>query len=288
MAEDLCADCSHAMPPSASVCPHCARPSRFPNVHAVARDDETSALAARFDAARREVDGRGAEQVVRDFMTALDESKAVLARPLGEAQRLASSEKQGYATYYQLNEAEVRLPDGDKWDALRRLADEALFPGYKEKVRFAALTLDAVGLSSYGECSMTLRTSMIAHRATLLEENSSVFMERRGVKVSEAASSVRGYRSSWAERDTLCVAKLGRRLAGGMKRRDFAALLLERGETSADDEFVEVHVFGPMTIRSFERVAITRGRDNRLASKPIRRALEASLAQYGVALEVRA
>jgi hypothetical protein len=31
---------------------------------------------------------------------------------------------------------------------------------------------------------------------------------------------------------------------------------MKQGKTSADDEFVEIHVWGPMTIRSFEQVTL--------------------------------
>ena len=54
---------------------------------------------------------------------------------------------------------------------MRVFADDALFPGYKEQIRFAALSLDGKGLSSYGECTLILRDHMIAHRASVLEGN---------------------------------------------------------------------------------------------------------------------
>lgn len=254
--EDRCgeAGCGQPLPASESVCPHCGRPSLFPNVRAVSRQDERTALEDRYQKARLGAAGRGAEHVVGEFESAVARSEAVLARSATEVHRLATNEKAIYATYYQRIEGGARLPDGDKWDVLRSLADDVLFPGYRKNVRFAALTLDGVGLYHYGECSMTLRTEMIAHRATLLEENSAVFMQRPGVTFANAAASPRGYRSSWADRAKLCVAKLAAKLQIGTAPREFPGLLLRQGKTPEDDDFVEVHIFGPLTIRTVARV----------------------------------
>ncbi|WP_437577727.1 zinc ribbon domain-containing protein [Sorangium sp. So ce887] len=286
MQELPCPACGHEIPASAERCPHCARPGLFPNVRAVTQPEETAAFDARFRDARDEASARGLLALFEEFMVALDDSKAVIARPLREAQRLASSHKEGYATYYQLTDAEVRLPDGNEWDFLRRQADEALFPGYKEKIRFAALTLDAVGLSNYGDCSMTLRTSMVAHRTTVLEENSAVFIKHRSVKMVDASICARGHRTTWDDRAKICAVKLGCELNPGTTRDQFPSLLLRQGATSDDDHFVEAHVYGPMTIRTFERVAVTR-QGKRRSTKIILRALKADLAKCGVEFEVQ-
>ncbi len=71
--------------------------------------------------------------------------RAIIARPLGEVQRLATSDKQIYATYHQLTDAGVRVPEGDKWDVLRSTVGPAIFPDYHQHIRFAALSLGTLG-----------------------------------------------------------------------------------------------------------------------------------------------
>ena len=66
----------------------------------------------------------------------------------------------------------VRLPNGEKWDVLRPVIDGVIFPGYHDKIRFAALTLNGRGLSGYGPCALILREDRIARRTTVFEENS--------------------------------------------------------------------------------------------------------------------
>lgn len=270
----------------ANQCPHCGRPGLFPNVRAASQPEERAALDRRHADARRDADARGCGTVADAFLAKVDGSRAVIARPFGEVERLARNDREVYSTYYKQVEAEIRLPDASQWDPLRRIVEEAIFPGYKEEIRFAALTLDDRGLSSYGDCFFTLRPSLTAHRATVFEENDVLFMKRRDLKLSEMVDLPRGHRAVWAERGKLCLAKLGGKLHAGMTEADFAGLLMRPGATTDDDDFVEVHVFGPITIRAIEKVVLVKP-DNSRAARAKRRAWSEKLrAQYGVALEV--
>jgi len=264
-----------------SLCPHCAQPSLYPNVQDAAEEDEREALAARHRQAIQDAETRGCGEVVRAFEVAAGSTVAVLSRSLAEVERLASSDRQLYATYYQLLEAEVKLPDDNKWDLLRRLADETLFPGYKEKIRFAALSLDGAGLPSYGECSLVLREEMIAHRASLLEDNSALLMKKWAYTLPA------GWRATWPERALLCVAKLADRLLPETMEVEFAALLLRPGSRLEDVDFVEVHIWGPMSSWTFERVVLSSARGGPTPGKARVKALRARLAAAGIALEER-
>lgn len=179
------------------------------------------------------------------------------------------------------------MPDDDQWDALRRGTDEALFPGQKEKIRFAALTLDVVGVLNYGACQMTLRTPMIAHRASVFEENTAVFMEKNEIKLKDAPIAAIGYRAPWADRTKICVAKLADEITPATTPGMSPSVLVHQGATSADDRFVEVHVWGPMTMRSFEHVVFLRSKDRKRLHKSDEKALNAQLAKLGAGFEVR-
>lgn len=73
-----------------------------------------------------------------------------MVRPIRELDRLSASDQELIPSFYGLLAGQVRLPHGNRWDGLRGIADEALFPGYKEHMRFAALSLDGAGLT--GQC----------------------------------------------------------------------------------------------------------------------------------------
>jgi hypothetical protein len=250
MMSEPCKDCGNEVPLTWNHCPHCARPGLFPNVKAAQVSAERKALDRRYQAALRDASSRGAEIEVEKFEAAVASSKAVRALPLRELDRLASSDKELFPTFYGLLGAEVRLPHGNQWDLLRRSADEILFPGYKEEIRFAALSLDGTGLSSYGECSFVFRADMIAHRASVFEKNSATFLKRH------AYEPPIGHRAAWGERGKLCVAKLAARIGPGTPEAQFPGILLRMGATSGDDDFVEVHIWGPMSLRTVERVLL--------------------------------
>ena len=283
MAMVECSYCGHSFLISLDRCPHCARPGLFPNVRMAESGEEREALRNRYDAAVQRGASRGCEDKIAQFENAITESsRAVIARPFDEVYRLASSDKQLYATYYQLLDAGIKLPSGEKWDVLRRVTDAALFPGYEGQIRFATLSLNDRGLANYGECFMVANESMVSHRSSVFEENSVIFMDRHGVKMSEANNLPKGFRSSWDERAKLCVAKLEDEISLGTNPEDFSGKLLRQGKTSEDDEFVEVHIYGPMTARTLERVVVP----GKSKSKAKLRALEKKLDEAGVHLEL--
>lgn len=263
-----CAYCGYSFHFSQHICPHCARPANYPNVYAARQPAEADALRERYRSAREAAQSRGAAAAaVEAFETELANSRAVIARPPGEVQRLSTSDNEGYASFYELVAAGARFPSGNKWDARRSTADEALFPYYKEQIRFAALTLDGAGLQGYGDNFLVLRTEMIAHRASVFEENSLRFFSEHYNSDIDSPPLPPGYRATWAERAMLCVAKLGDRIDAATPPGAYSGILLRRGTRPEDDDFVEVHIWGPMTIRTMERVID--GKTSRHASRKI-------------------
>jgi len=286
MGANECTHCANEIPLHMERCPHCALPGLFPNVRAAEGAVERSALDERYDLALKRATARSCHQVVKDFETATLKSYAVIARSVLEADRLASSDKEVYSTYYKLVDAEVRLPSGSKWDVLRDVADGALFPGYKKHIRFGALSLNGLGLANYGECFLVLRESMISHRATVFEENSVLFMDKHDIQMSEAHRLPPGFRALWVERSKLCVAKLADELAQDTKRGTFQEILLKEGRMSANDSFVEAHIWGPMTARSFERVIVSQPKKK--SSRVILRGLCEKLEKLNVKVSTKA
>lgn len=283
----ICKDCNNQMPRSADRCPHCARPGYYPNVRDAEDPEEMAALDERYNEAQLDATRRGAIDRLRDFEHAIDRSVAILARPANEILRLATSDDEIYASYYQLIGAGVRSYPDNKWSPLRAVADDALFPGYKENIRFAALSLDPLGLSNYGECSVVLKTDMIGHRASVFEENSTTFMEHHNVEMCKAHDLNKGYRATWLSRGKLCVAKLYGIIDAGTSVSQYSGILLSTGPTTGDDNFVEVHIWGPLTMRAFEQVTLTGGAKayKRVMLKALKEMFEN--AKVSVRLEVR-
>jgi hypothetical protein len=283
---DSCAfaDCGHGLPVRANFCPHCGRPGLFPNVREASRPAEVAALGLRYADTRRDTDARGCAPIADAFLLAASASRAVIARPLGEIERLTRNDLEVYSTYYKQVEAEIRLPDD--WDPIRRIVEEAIFPGYKEDIRFAALTLDDRGPSSYGGCFFTLRGPLIAHRATVFEENNVLFVKQRDLKLSEMLHLPPGHRASWSDRGKLCIAKLGAKLQPATTAADFPGLLLHAGTTTSDDDFVEVHIWGPITVRAIEKIVLVSPEQSRPARAKRRAWGELLKKDYGVTLEV--
>lgn len=275
-----CTFCHNHFPASATLCPHCARPALYPNVFAAEDDIEREALDRRYQAARQATKERGADRPVELFESAIARSKAVIARPYGEVLRLATSTRELYVTYYQLIGGEMRLLEGSVWDKLRQQADIEFFLGYSKDLRFAALSLDGVGLSNYGACSMVLRDDMISHRASVFEGNSALFVEHLEIKLSRKTDVPKGYRAPWDDRIKLCTAKLGCKIDSYTDSDKYSELLIKQGCDTENDEFIEVQIWGPMTVLTIEQVIVTTPTPEERDA--IINAVKAKLAQHNV------
>lgn len=276
-----CKDCSHAFPLTSNHCPHCGRPSLFPNVDYAEIDAERHALQQRYEASKEQSTNRGCEATLQAFEDAAEASQAVIARSFAKTLELASGDRSVVSTYYRELRSGSRLPDGNRWDHLRTVADDNLFGDYKHNIRFAALSLDGKGLDHYGDCSWILRDDMVAHRASVFEANSAVWVQEHVAQTASLTEPLpAGYRAPWSERSKLCVAKLGDRIEASTQAAEFAGVLLCPADDSADDDFVEVHIGGPMTIRTLERIVAHRG-----LSKALCNVLRDAAAPFGIVVE---
>lgn len=268
-------------------CPHCARPSRFPNVITAEQPEEQNELNNRYNIAQKEAEDLNILDVFKDFENEVRQnSKAVINRSISELKRLSENTKQIYATYYQLTESEIRIPEGSKWDILRSATDSAMF-GIKNRkhVRFAALTLDGRGLLNYGDCALIPRNDLIAHRSSVFEENSVMFMKNHNILVFDLVNLPKGYRATWFNRGKLSAIKHTKSFSPTTKNEDYPGILLEQGDTNEDDVFIEVHIWGPMTILTFEKVFVKKPatRVDRLTIKDLKTKLDK---KYSISLVV--
>jgi hypothetical protein len=149
----------------------------------------------------------------------------------------------------------------------------------KRHIRFASLTLNGQGLPHYGDCSLLLREDMIAHRASAFEENSVMFMKRHNINAKADFEVPCGHRASWSERAKLAAIKARRHKA--LSPAAFADELQRAGANEKKDVFIEVHIWGSLTIRSIRKVMITRWRGPPPADAELQVVTE-KLSQYGV------
>jgi hypothetical protein len=270
----VCPRCSEEIRPNERNCPTCENDAGYPNVRAAKEYAEKAALAERYSKALGNASRRGCSDGIVAFFGALKSSVAAICRSPSQVYELVSSPNALYPTFYQLVGAGARRLEGSKMDLQRRIADTIVFPGYEKEIRFAVLSLDGVGATAYGDCSMVLKDLAISERATVFEENSVLFCKKRGLAVTQLLPP--GYRATWEDRGMLATAKLEPRLLRATRAAEFPGILV--GDTGQD--FVEVHIFGSLNRGSIDRI---------VARKPkteADRILLEEIKRHGVAVEV--
>jgi hypothetical protein len=196
----------------------------------------------------------GREKEFNDFFNAASTSHALFACPLLKLHREIAGETEIFETYYQLEALRLRatVPKSLDWEKIRPQAEAELLGSDKNKeyLHYACLSLDWEGLMSFGDCIVQLKECMIAHRASCFEGNTAViyFVEHSFSKY---------LRSNWADRGKIAAAAFGERLRTSDGNAEFAKILVAPGKDPVDDEFIEVHIFGTMTARTFSEVRFT-------------------------------
>ncbi len=251
----ICVHCSLEMPVSRTNCPHCGLPSFFPNVDLAKTPEERQKLARRVQSSLQRLKEKAAEHIGRSFISACRNSVAVFACTLLKLHREIAATTEIFETYYDLERLRLRAaaPRGTvlDWAKLRPQAEIELLGSHHhiDQIHYACLTLNGQGLDSYGDCAITLSTHMIAHRSSCFEGNTAV-------RYHQTHSFAEILRSDWDERHLLCLAACEDRLDSSCNVDSFPDILVNILGNAEQDQFVEVHVFGPMTARTFQSVRV--------------------------------
>jgi len=267
-------------------CGICGR-QQFPNVNLALAPEEQEALKRRYDDARALAAANGLDELAQQFERHVEGSLAVMCVKFEELERLASSDSELKSTFYGLADTRVprsRPPAGTDWNRIREVVDTAMFGDHaKRHIRFAALSTSAAGLTAYGPCTLVCSTELIQKRASVFEKNSCQFFVDLGkVEIGSTVRVPEGYRGTWAVRAKLALAKLVRRLRSGMTSDQFSRILLTAGATTADDDFVEVHICGSMSAHTFEQVMIDDAAAERHYAPPALKDLKKQLLDLGL------
>jgi hypothetical protein len=220
----------------------------FPNVRAAAA--ESGVLNQRYQRAVDSARSRGVGDTVKSFEECMKNTFAVISVKLGFLHSFLSDSKQLYSTYQLGVSSQTRKAADAENDRHRLSVDGMLFGSFGRDIRYAALSLDGRG-PSYGDCVLQLQEVAVRKKASLLEENSYDFVEHHNLKRGRIPA---GYRSTWQERHKLAVAKLSAQLFSTTMEEQYAELLLPASRNRATDQFIEVHVFGPIDITAIESV----------------------------------
>ncbi len=248
-----CDDCGNDMPMARTHCPHCGRPQYFPNVDLAKAPDEKAKLQARYGATLTDAEQRGCIDNVTGFVSTCAGAAAVFACPLTRLHREVASETEIFETYYDLERLRLRTsrPDSLDWARLRPQAEIELLGSHDhlDKIHYACLSIDGSGLSSYGDCTVRLSEPMIAHRASCFQGNTAVLYHGQ-----QDFSTL--LRCEWTDRALICGAAFGNQIDCSTRENSYPEILVKPGATPEQDQFIEVHVFGPMTARTFDSVLV--------------------------------
>lgn len=255
-----CIKCGSPVPSELRDCQACGAFNGYPNVRMAEGPDEMLALEKRVANAMVSAQARGCDAKLNEFISALSASVAVISRPLNIIDNIVSSDLNVYTSHAQQLRSGARVAEENGFDQMRERFEAALFPNFREHIKFGCLSIDGTGLRGYGAYTMVLRTALIADRTTAFEENVYTFCDKMKLELTKPMPS--GYRATWSNRGKLAAAKLHMELTSNTPSASFQAIVMKDQGGTANSDFIEIHVYGPISRRTIERV---------IARQPVRR-----------------
>jgi hypothetical protein len=236
--------------------------------------DEAAALEVRLAVAHASARARGVEAELKSFSSSVNSSKAIMNRRLDILQSWLNSNNPLFITFHQQVRSGARLPEDTRWDQQRTSAENTISPNFYSQLSLAALSLDSLGMSYYGPYCVVLKNDLIAHRASVFEENPFEFNRKHAIISGQMPPA--GYRAPWIHRDKLAVSKLAAKVSSGMSDSDFPNVLIEPRRDQWDCDFIEVHMYGPIHHAAIEHVSgpIPRARADRAIWNQVKRKLK--------------
>jgi hypothetical protein len=276
-----CKRCGFLVADEKKECQACGEDNGYPNVRLALRPDEVQELAKRLHDAEVSTTARNCRQGLEKFGLAVLGSKAVISRSLAIVQDLIENDQRTYTNFQRQLAYGARVAEDNYFDKVRTQFEAALFPNFHQDILFAVLSLNNRGLAGYGAYAMILKDNMIAHRASVFEENMLTLSEKRRFLLHEPIPP--GFRAVWEERHTLAKAKLHSEIGPGTSGADFPAILVRDRGGSGNSDFIEVHIFGQLNRHTIERVVGPRPRTRE--DRVIWKRLERLLNEVGAELE---
>lgn len=223
----------------------------FPMFREVSLASEKETLERRYNKAIKDAHTDGQDALL-EFSHALKDSRAAIAIGLDYLAGFMTKDETLYSSYALMVSGEIRKAASSVNDKKRRGVEGFFFGSYADKIRYAALSLDGKGLSSYGLFTLILKDVAVRARATLLEDNSYKFYDRFKDKIPDNFPP--GYRAAWGERHKLAVAKLADRIPVTTTHDEFPGILLTCTGDRKTDDFIEVHIYGAFDNSAVETV----------------------------------
>jgi hypothetical protein len=245
MSATLCEECDKEVSWDLRNCPTCGKDAGCPNVRHANEFQQCEALEKRYSDAIADAATRNISEKVKLLESHATKSVAVINVDVHYLRSFLQNSDSFYSNYALMVRGDVRRAAERQNDRARSGVEGLLFGRLSDQIRYAALSLDGHGLTTYGgSFGMVLSDQSVRRRASILERNSYDFVQEHDIKPCALENDPPGYRSDWSRRHRLTIAKLAHRINNTTKDSDLPKIVLTKGKNRSEDEFLEVHIHG--------------------------------------------
>jgi len=250
-AGEQCSRCGSSIDASADRCKSCGQGLASPNVRAA--DRQRSALYDRYDVVSAGLIASGYRDRLEALRALVRKSAVVMTMSVSRAMGLFRS-KDDDRSYLALSSP----GDTGSWalaSSVQAIAEHVLFPGYGREIAYATLSPTGDGIWRFGPVAVQLNERFITHRSSILDSAAPHLVNKMALAdVWSAQASV--FTSTFEDRDKLAVIKVGDRISSAKTADELSLLLLRQGDRPLRDDFMEVAIYGPITLEAVQAIRI--------------------------------
>jgi len=245
--------CNEKLPLSGIQCPVCTEFIGRPNVRRAMAEQQD--LQSRYESSLTSVKLRGVLSIAKAFEKEVTNSNAVMARNFKQLTIMFDDDNLLLSTFNQQVASNARMAESNKFDESRESFESKIYPYDFQDIHYAALSLNDIGLSYYGNCHIKFNTKLIRNRASVFEENPCIFLTRHNI--TGHMPLPKGYRATWNERGKLALSKLHAKITKETSKTDFQDILVyENQKEQSTSDCIEVHIHGKIHIKIFEKITL--------------------------------
>lgn len=257
-----CSNCDKPQPKINLIsCVYCGSDLGAPNVNEISTDTELGNLANRYHSAKQYCNSTGNTSALFSFENFFNKNcQAVINMSFSTLKSWILGSGY-YKSYYRSVEENLRLIANPADDKKRGKIDSNFFGFYHRDIIFAALSLNSIGLNSYGDCVVILNEDSIKLRTSTLEENTYDFIKTHKLDL-ETIFIPPGYRSIWNDKLKLAVSKCFSKIVQTSSEEDFVKFVLFSNGNRSEDKFIELHIYKELTLFSIKEIIIPNFKDS--------------------------
>lgn len=252
-AMDDCPSCGYPLSAQLRHCSYCQQDVGFPNVRLASKPQYTDYLLQRYSELCTRIIVTPDGVALDVILAKIEAASGVVICTTPSACLSLMDNNLAFVNYHAMVEVGMREPAVEKFDKTRHGVDGILFGGYASEIIFGVLSMNQLGLDTYGDFHLRIENLAVKHRTSFISCNSYKLVNSQQLK--PGMSIPEGELADWDHRGYLAILKHQDELSSNNAIED--VLIRSDHIDRSNDDFIEAHIFGTISAAAVQSAVLS-------------------------------